>query len=105
MDGDLLEIRAEAERERRREKEEKRRAAAAAGVEVKEEEDSEEEEDYMGVGPLIAKLERQNAKYNESLDQFWEPTDSESDEDDERYCAVLVSCFYLCLMLQYIYSV
>jgi hypothetical protein len=87
------EIEAEAARERQREREERRRAAAA-GVEVKEEEETDEEEDYMGVGPLIEKLERQSAKYDESLDQFWEPTDTESDEDDERYCIVTLLYLY-----------
>lgn len=81
-----MEINAKAAKERQREREERRRAAAAAGVEVKEEEETDEEaEDYMGVGPLIAKLERQRGNYNDRSDQFWEPTDSESDEDDERY--------------------
>lgn len=83
----FMEINAEADRERQREREERRRAATAAGLEYKEaeEEESDEDEDYMGVDPLIEKLQRQSANYNESLDQFWEPTDTESDEDDDWY--------------------
>ena len=46
--------------------------------------DKEEEEDYIGVGPLIEKLEKKKVKDLDNIDQFWEPTDSESD-DDERF--------------------
>ncbi|XP_073004404.1 uncharacterized protein [Typha latifolia] len=79
ISGDRVvqELLAEVERERQREREEKKKA----GIDVEEE---EEEEDYMGVGPLIEKLEKRKAKEIENVEQFWEPTDSESD-DDERY--------------------
>lgn len=73
----VQELLAEVEREKHREREAKRKA----GVEVS---DKEEEEDYIGVGPVIEKLERRKAKELENIDQSWEPTDSES-EDDERY--------------------
>nr|CAD1835970.1 unnamed protein product [Ananas comosus var. bracteatus] len=40
----------------------------------------------MGVGPLIEKLEKKRAREADSaFDMFWEPTDSDSDEDDERF--------------------
>lgn len=76
-DGEVHELLAEVEREKQREREEKRKA----GIEVDEE---EEEEDYMGVGRLIEKLENKKVKDLDNIDQFWEPTDSESD-DDERF--------------------
>lgn len=53
--------------------------------------DAEDEEDYMGVGPLIEKLEKQIAMENlkdpggRNLMRYEEPTDSDSDEDDERF--------------------
>lgn len=73
----IQELLAEVEREKQLEREEKRKA----GIEIDE---AEDEEDYMGVGPLIEKLEKKKAKELENIDQFWEPTDSESD-DDERW--------------------
>ncbi|XP_008808874.2 uncharacterized protein LOC103720772 [Phoenix dactylifera] len=73
----VQELLAEVEREKQREREEKKKA----GIEVDEE---EEEEDYMGVGPLIEKLEKKKVKDLDNIDQFWAPTDSESD-DDERF--------------------
>ncbi|XP_020094015.1 uncharacterized protein LOC109714031 [Ananas comosus] len=77
----VQELLAEAERERQREREERRKA----GVDVADDDD-EEEEDYMGVGPLIEKLEKKRAREADSaFDMFWEPTDSDSDEDDERF--------------------
>lgn len=54
-----------------------REARKAAGINV---DDEEEEEDFMGVGPLIEKLEKKNFKDHAALD---EPTDSDSEEDDE----------------------
>ncbi|XXG67881.1 hypothetical protein AAC387_Pa06g1121 [Persea americana] len=75
----IQELLAEVEREKQREREEKKRKGEAV------EEDDEEEEDYMGVGPLIEKLEKEKLKDTGSLDDFEEPTDSESDEDDERF--------------------
>nr|AVY91801.1 ribosomal S subunit [Saccharum hybrid cultivar SP80-3280] len=55
------------------------------GKDQEEEPEEEEEEDYMGVKPLIEKLERRKAKEAAADEGFWEPTDSDSDEDDERY--------------------
>lgn len=81
MQGDRIvrELLAEVEREKQLEREQKKKAGIAI------EEDEEEEEDYLGVGPLIEKLEKKKTKDLENIDQFWEPTDSESDEDDERW--------------------
>ncbi|KAJ4763169.1 30S ribosomal protein S5 [Rhynchospora pubera] len=81
-DGVVQGLLAELEREKRREKEEKGRAGAT----TEEEGEGDEEEDYMGVGPLIEKLERQSAWETDSMEE-WEPTDSDSDEDDEGYSA------------------
>lgn len=48
--------------------------------------DAEEEEDYMGVGPLIEKLEKEKLKGEPpDLNRYEEPTDSDSDDDDERF--------------------
>ncbi|KAK9102583.1 hypothetical protein Sjap_019837 [Stephania japonica] len=77
--GAAEELLAEVERERQREREEKRRA----GVEI-DDKDEEDEEDYMGVGPLIEKLEKEKLKPCPDLYLREEPTDSES-EDDERF--------------------
>ncbi|XP_043704335.1 uncharacterized protein LOC122654342 [Telopea speciosissima] len=74
----IQELLAEVEREKQREREEKKRA----GIEVGD--DNEDEEDYMGVGPLIEKLEKEKLKDTGGLDMYEEPTDSES-EDDERF--------------------
>lgn len=64
---------AELQRERQRDRQE-------------EDEDEGEDEDYLGVKPLIEKLERRRAKEEAAPDDsFWEPTDSDSDEEDERY--------------------
>ncbi|GAB2282384.1 hypothetical protein Dimus_016929 [Dionaea muscipula] len=72
---DLL---AEVEREKYHEREARKRA----GENVDEEE--EEEEDYMGVGPLIEKLEKEELK-DDGKDRFVfeEPTDSETEDDDD----------------------
>jgi small subunit ribosomal protein S5 len=73
------ELLAELQRERHRDREDRRKQG-------KEVDDDEEEQDYMGVKPLIEKLERRKAKEAAAADEgFWEPTDSDSDEDDERY--------------------
>ncbi|KAG9455986.1 hypothetical protein H6P81_000494 [Aristolochia fimbriata] len=72
----VQELLAEVEREKQKEIEEKKRA----GIEVGD----EEEEDYMGVGPLIEKLEKQAAKHKGDAGGYEEPTDSDSD-DDERF--------------------
>lgn len=83
-------------------KREERREAIAAGIEVEEEEEDEEEgneeegnveeEDYSGVKPSMEELETEVDEDDDGgppeSPEFWEPTDSESDEDDERYCIV-----------------
>ncbi|XP_044496344.1 uncharacterized protein LOC123218782 [Mangifera indica] len=74
------ELIAELEREKQRERE----AWKKAGLDTKDI-DAEDEEDYMGVGPLIEKLEKEKLKITEDLNLYEEPTDSESDEDDERF--------------------
>lgn len=61
------------------EKQQAREARKAAGINVDEED--QEEEDYMGVGPLIEKLEKKKIVEHPALD---EPTDSDSEEDDEE---------------------
>ncbi|KAI3995762.1 hypothetical protein MKX01_007241 [Papaver californicum] len=71
----------EAEAEKQKEKDEKRKAGLLNDDDDVEE---EEEEDYMSVGPMIEKLEKQNAKEKGPLGQHEEPTDSES-EVDERW--------------------
>ncbi|KAL6330365.1 hypothetical protein AAG906_040293 [Vitis piasezkii] len=76
----VQELLAEVEREKQREKEQRKRA----GLDVKEIED-EDEEDYMGVGPLIEKLEKEKLKSSGDLNMYEERTDSDSDEDDERF--------------------
>ncbi|XP_051120141.1 uncharacterized protein LOC127243938 [Andrographis paniculata] len=78
-DRALKDITNQAIRERAREREERIKAGLST-----EDLDAEEEEDYMGVGPLIEKLEREKAKGEpRDLHRYEEPTDSESD-DDER---------------------
>ncbi|KAF5735295.1 putative 30S ribosomal protein S5 [Tripterygium wilfordii] len=74
---DLL---AEVERDRQRERESRVRA----GLDTTDI-DKEDEEDYMGVGPLIEKLEKEKLKETGDLNQYEEPTDSDSDDDDERF--------------------
>ncbi|KAJ8767738.1 hypothetical protein K2173_020678 [Erythroxylum novogranatense] len=76
---DLL---AELEREKQREREARKRA----GKDTKDI-DLEDEEDYLGVGPLIDKLEKEKLKNisPELLNQHEEPTDSDSEDDDERW--------------------
>ncbi|KAL8143784.1 hypothetical protein V2J09_016816 [Rumex salicifolius] len=61
-----------------REKDRERQARKAAGINVDDEE--EEDEDYMGVGPLIEKLEKK--KIIDHPAQY-EPTDSDSEADEE----------------------
>lgn len=67
-----------------REKEREREARKRQGLDTKDI-DQEDEEDYMGVGPLIEKLEKEKLKDTGDLDLYEEPTDSDSDEDDERF--------------------
>ncbi|KAI3834530.1 hypothetical protein MKW92_015106 [Papaver armeniacum] len=70
----------EAEEAKQKEKDEKRKVSVLDDNDDAE----EEEEDYMSVGPMIEKLEKQNAKEKGTLGQHEEPTDSES-EVDERW--------------------
>ncbi|KAB1205278.1 30S ribosomal protein S5 [Morella rubra] len=74
---DLL---AEVEKERQREREQRKRT----GLDTKDIDD-EDEEDYMGIMPLIEKLENEKLKDTGSLNQYEEATDSDSDDDDERF--------------------
>lgn len=67
-----------------REKEREREARKRQGLDTKDI-DQEDEEDYMGVGPLIEKLEKERLKDTGDLNLYEEPTDSDSDEDDERF--------------------
>ncbi|KAM1397395.1 hypothetical protein ACFX2I_014980 [Malus domestica] len=64
-----------------------------AGLDTKDI-DREDEEDYMGVMPLIEKLEKEKLKDTGDLNLYEEPTNSDSDEDDERFTpdAVKKSC-------------
>jgi len=74
---DLL---AEVERDRLRERNERLRLGLdTADI------DAEPEQDYMGVGPLIAKLEKEKEKQkgSEDLNRYEEPTDSDDDSDEE----------------------
>lgn len=77
MVQDLL---AEVEKERQREREQRKRT----GLDTKDIDD-EDEEDYMGIMPLIEKLEKEKLKDTGSLNQYEEATDSDSDDDDERF--------------------
>lgn len=74
---DLL---AEVEKDRLRERQQRVRA----GLDTKDI-DAETRQDYMGVGPIIRKLRRQKIKDSKELDEYEEPTDSDSDDDDERF--------------------
>lgn len=47
--------------------------------------DAEDEQDYMGVMPLIEKLEKEKLKDTSDLNQYEERSDSDSDNDDERF--------------------
>ncbi|WCJ27740.1 Ribosomal protein S5 family protein [Euphorbia peplus] len=48
--------------------------------------DEEDEEDYMGITPLIEKLEKEKLKPpGPDLYLYEEPSDSDSDDDDERF--------------------
>ncbi|KAL6127385.1 hypothetical protein ACLB2K_075426 [Fragaria x ananassa] len=77
----VRDILAEAERDRHREREQR----IKAGLDTKDI-DQEDDEDYMRVTPLIEKLEKANLKASSGiLDAFEEPTDSDSDDDDERF--------------------
>ncbi|XP_065853448.1 uncharacterized protein [Euphorbia lathyris] len=76
--NDLL---AELEREKQREREARKRA----GLDT-EDIDNEDEEDYMGIAPLIEKLEKEKLKpAGPDMHRYEEPSDSDSDDDDERF--------------------
>ena len=77
MVHDLL---AEVEKERHREREQRKRA----GLDTKDI-DAEDGEDYMGVMPLIERLEKQKLKDTGELNRYEERSDSDSDDDDERF--------------------
>ncbi|RDX60903.1 rpsE, partial [Mucuna pruriens] len=50
--------------------------------------DAESEHDYMGVGPLIEKLEKEKLKDCPDLLRYEEPTDSDDDSDEETEAEV-----------------
>ncbi|KAJ4843260.1 hypothetical protein Tsubulata_009863 [Turnera subulata] len=78
----VFELQSELEKEKQRERESRIRQ----GLDTKDI-DEEDKEDYLGVGPLIEKLEKERAKVipDSLLNQFEEPTDSDSDDDDQRF--------------------
>ncbi|KAL5200102.1 hypothetical protein ABZP36_021305 [Zizania latifolia] len=82
----IYDLLAELERERQRDREDKA-SQPGSDAAASADSDSDEDEDYLGVKPLIEKLERRKAKEEAAQDDFWEPTDSDSDEEDERYSA------------------
>ncbi|CAI9090798.1 OLC1v1025650C1 [Oldenlandia corymbosa var. corymbosa] len=68
------------EKDRQREREErKRKGLDTADI------DAEEDEDSIGVGPLIEKLEKRKAKEDADSNLYEEWSESDSDDDDERY--------------------
>lgn len=68
---------AQVERDRHRERNERIRAGLdTADI------DAENEEDYMGIGSVIEKLEKEKLKETTELNRYEEPTDSDSDEED-----------------------
>ncbi|XP_060184121.1 uncharacterized protein LOC132613856 isoform X1 [Lycium barbarum] len=75
----IQELLFEVERDKQREKEERKKK----GLDTSDI-DAEENEDSMGVGPLIEKLEKKKVK-DEKFSYFDEPTDSDSEDDDERW--------------------
>ncbi|KAK9052639.1 hypothetical protein SSX86_029269 [Deinandra increscens subsp. villosa] len=78
----VRELLSEVEREKQREREQRKKAGlGTADI------DAEDDEDYMGVGRLIEKLEKENQKQVDPriLNMREEPTDSESEEDDHRF--------------------
>lgn len=74
---DLL---AEVEKDRLQERQQRIRA----GLDTKDI-DAEKKQDYMGVRRLIKKLSKQKLKEPSEINEYEEPTDSDSDEDDERF--------------------
>ncbi|KAL7611299.1 hypothetical protein Lser_V15G10350 [Lactuca serriola] len=82
--GDRIvrELLAQVERDKQRERDQRKKAGlGTADI------DAEDDEDYMGVGPLIERLEKENLKHVDPglLNMREEPTDSESDEEDHRF--------------------
>ncbi|CAK9170491.1 unnamed protein product [Ilex paraguariensis] len=77
----IQELLADVEREKQKEREERKRAGLdTADI------DAEDDEDYMGVGPIIEKLEKEKLKDTDTnLHLYEEPTDSDTDDDDERF--------------------
>lgn len=71
---------AEVEKDREREREQRKRA----GLDTKDI-DEEDKEDYMGLMPYIEKLEKEKLKNVGDLNRYEEPSDSDSDNDDERF--------------------
>ncbi|CAK7333759.1 unnamed protein product [Dovyalis caffra] len=66
-----------------REKQKEREARKRLGLDTKDI-DAEDEEDYLGVGPLIEKLEKKILKDVGQPEIYeYEPTDSDSDDDDD----------------------
>ncbi|XP_071922174.1 uncharacterized protein [Coffea arabica] len=66
----------EVERDKQRERDErKRKGLDTADI------DAEDEEDFMGVGPLIEKLEKENLRGEAEM--YEEMTESDSDDDDD----------------------
>lgn len=75
----IQELLFEVERDKQKEREDrKKKGLDTADI------DAEENEDSMGVGPLIEKLEKKKLK-EEKISYFDEPTDSDSEDDDERW--------------------
>ncbi|XP_059307526.1 uncharacterized protein LOC132059060 [Lycium ferocissimum] len=75
----IQELLFEVERDKQREKEERKKK----GLDTTDI-DAEENEDSMGVGPLIEKIEKKKVK-DDKFSYFDEPTDSDSEDDDERW--------------------
>ncbi|KAI4324516.1 hypothetical protein MLD38_030000 [Melastoma candidum] len=77
----VQELLAEVEKEKQRERDSRKRAGLGT-----EDIDGEDNEDFMGIAPLIEKLEKEKLKDPPAdLNLREEPSDSESDEDDERF--------------------
>lgn len=81
----IRELFLDVERDKQREREERKKK----GLDTTDI-DAEENEDFMGVGPLIEKLEKKKLK-EEKISYFDEPTDSDSDDDDERWTAEAIN--------------
>ncbi|KAK4359931.1 hypothetical protein RND71_022160 [Anisodus tanguticus] len=75
----IQELLFEVERDKQREKEERKKK----GLDTTDI-DAEEHEDSMGVGPLIEKIQKKKVK-EDKFSYFDEPTDSDSEDDDERW--------------------